>query len=262
MVPKPTTVAGESVPMVDRTSRRRSLVSPAARRAIRQRMLLLRQSALDRIRAMTGVSVPELTTFRRELREGALPDLLLERGAGIAFAHELPQGALLYLLVRSQRPDRVVETGVRPGYSTAWILSALAANGRGELVSLGPGPTAGRSAGVREVEVGQFVPPPLRTRWTLALGNSEERLREILGDSDPIDLFFYDNGPNPARARFELHAAWERLSGRGILLCHHIDATAAWDAFCRAQGLPPQLFDAGPPPMGALAVGRRSDPRA
>ncbi|EQD54657.1 hypothetical protein B1B_09583, partial [mine drainage metagenome] len=186
--------------------------------------------------------------------EGDLPDLLLERGAGIAFAHELPQGALLYLLVRSQRPDRVVETGVRPGYSTAWILAALAANRSGELISLGPGPTAGRASGVREVEVGQFVPPPLRTRWTLALGNTEERLRDILGGSGGIDLFFYDNGPSPARARFELHAAWERLGPRGILLCHHVDANAAWTAFCRTQGLPPQLLDPGPPPMGAMAV--------
>ncbi len=254
MVPKIRTPVGDSVPMVDRASRRRSLVSPAARRAIRQRMLLLRQAALDRIREMTGVTEADLGTYRRELREGKLPDLLLERGAGVAFAHEMPQGALLYLLVRCQRPDRVVETGVRPGYSTAWLLAALAANGRGELVSLGPGPTAGRSAGVREVEVGQFVPPSLRARWTLALGNTEERLREILGASEEIGLFLYDNGPSPARARFELHAAWERLGSRGILLCHHIDANVAWDAFCRTQGLPPQVLDPGPPPMGALTV--------
>lgn len=248
-------VAGEAVPFVDRTVRRHSLVSPAARRGIRQRMLLFRQVALDRIQALTGASASDLQRFRRELRESDLPDLLLERGAGLAFTHELPQGALLYLIVRAQQPAVVVETGVRPGYSTAWLLAALDANGSGELTSLGPGPTAGRSAGVREVAVGQFVPPPLRSRWTLALGNTEERLRQILARSGSVDLFFYDNGPVAARARFELHAAWERLTPRGILLCHHVEASPAWGAFCRSQGLPPQVLDPGPPPMGALAVG-------
>ncbi len=257
MAPDTDTIAGEAVPMVDRVSRRRSLVSPAARRAIRQRMLLFRQSALDGIVGLTDVSTPDLQRFRRELRESDLPDQLLERGAGIAFTHELPQGALLYLIVRAQRPRVLLETGVRPGYSTAWLLAALEANGVGELISLGPGPTAGRSAGVHEVAVGQFVPPPLRSRWTLALGNTEDRLREILARSGAIDLFFYDNGPVPARARFELHAAWERLSPKGVLLCHHVDANPAWAAFCRTQGLPPQILDPGPPPLGALSLRRR-----
>jgi hypothetical protein len=221
-------------------------------------MLLFRSASLDRISQLTGVPLSELARFRRELREGDLPDTLLARGAGVAFTRELPQGALLYLIVRAAVPRRVVETGVRPGYSTAWILSALSANGEGELTSLGPGPTTGRPAGVRDVTVGQFVPPALRTRWTLALGNSEERLREILAASSSVDLFFYDNGPVAARARFELRAAWEALSPRGILLAHHIEANSAWNDFCRNQGVVSQLLDPGPPPMGALAV--RSPP--
>lgn len=219
-------------------------------------MLFFRQASLDRIRHLTGVTEAELQQYRRELKEGPLPDLLLARGAGVAFTRELPQGALLYLIVRAARPLRVVETGVRPGYSTAWILSALDANGAGELTSLGPGPTAGRSAAVREYGVGQFVAPSLRGRWTLALGNTEDRLREVLGSSHEVDLFLYDNGPGVARARFELRAAWEALSRRGILLAHHVEANSAWNDFCRLQGLPPQLLDPGPPPMGALVMRR------
>jgi len=217
-------------------------------------MLLFRQASLDRIATLTDAASSDLQRFRRELRESDLPDTLLNRGAGLAFTKELPQGALLYLVVRAARPRVVIETGVRPGYSTAWILAALEANGGGLLTSLGPGPTAGRPSGVRDVGVGQFVPPHLRSRWTLALGNTEERLREILGSAHEVDLFFYDNGPSAARARFELHAAWEVLSDRGILLAHHVDANAAWPDFCQLQGVPPQILDAGPPPMGALGV--------
>lgn len=249
-------LSGDAVPYVDRTSPRGAVLTPAARKDIRHRMLLFRQASLDRIARLTGASPSDLQRYRRELKEGPLPDLLLTRGAGLAFTRELPQGALLYLIVRAARPGRVVETGVRPGYSTAWMLAALDANGEGELTSLGPGPTSGRSNGVRDVGVGQFVAPSLRSRWTLALGNSEERLREILANASGVDLFFYDNGPDAARARFELKAAWEALTRRGILLAHHVDANSAWGDFCRAQGVPPQLLDPGPPPLGALRMSR------
>jgi predicted O-methyltransferase YrrM len=248
---------GDAVPYVDRGPRSPVVLSPAARKGIRQRMLLFRQASVDHVAELGRASASDLNRYRRELREGSLPDLLIQRGAGLAFAQELPQGALLYLLVRASRPRHVIETGVRPGYSTAWLLAALEANGAGELTSLGPGPTVGRVAGVRESGVGQLVPPTLRSRWTLALGNTEDRLREILQSTAGVDLFFYDNGPGEARARFELRAAWEALSERGILLAHRVDANPVWRDFCRLQGLPPpQLLDPGPPPMGVLALRR------
>jgi len=245
---------GETVPVLGTSSLRPAIVSPAARKAIRQRMLFLRSASLEKIRRLTGVSEGDLQRYRRELRESELPDVLLRRGAGLAFTRELPQGALLYLLVRASQPDRVVETGVRPGYTTTWILAALEAAGRGELVSLGPGPAAGRALGVQHVTVGQFVPPSIRSRWTLALGNSEARLREILASTRQVDLFLYDNGPDPARARFELRSAWDALSPRGVLLAHRVDASPAWAEFCTRQGVPPQILDPGPPPLGALGV--------
>ncbi len=248
-------IAGESVPAyLARSARPPSLLTPAARKAIRQRMLLLRQAALDRIVRLTRIRPAELQQYRRDLRASSLPDTLLERGAGLAFTRELPQGALLYLLVRAARPKVVIETGVRPGYSTAWILAGLSENGSGTLTSLGPGPVAGRSTGVQDVGVGQFVPPSLRSRWTLALGNTPDRVRELLASAGRVDLFLYDNGPDLARARFELRAAWETLSPEGVLLAHHIDANVAWSELCQGQGLPPQLLDPGPPPMGALGV--------
>ena len=249
----PRSLAGAAVPVAPRPARRPVLLTPAARKALRQRMLLFRQASLDRIADLAGVDETAVKRFRKELGESEVPEILLQRGAGLPFTRELPQGALLYLLVRALRPTRIVETGVRPGYSTAWMLAALDANGTGELVSLGPGPTSGRAAGVHEVGVGQFVAPSLRERWTLVLGNTEERLREIVA-GPRIDLFFYDNGPDAERARFELHSAWPALSRRGVLLAHHIDANPAWAELCERQGLPVQVLDPGPPPLGALGV--------
>jgi hypothetical protein len=76
----------------------------------------------------------------------------------------------------------------------------------------------------------------------------------LLGAARQVDLFFYDNGPEVSRARFELRAAWEALSPTGLLLAHHIEASTAWRDFCQVQGLSTQVLDPGPPPMGALSV--------
>jgi hypothetical protein len=217
-------------------------------------MLLLRTASLERIRKLSGVSESELRRYRQDLHGRELPDLLLGRGAGAAYVQELPQGALLYLLVRALRPRRVVETGVRPGYSTAWILSALDDNGQGTLTSLGPGTMNGRASGVHEGTVGEFVAPSLRSRWTLVLGNTEDRLAGILADGVPVELFFYDNGPDRDRTWFELRCAWQALAPKGVLLAHHVDANPVWTEFCRWQGVPLQLLDPGPPPLGALPV--------
>jgi predicted O-methyltransferase YrrM len=220
-------------------------------------MLFLRQASVDRVATLAGVSAAEMKGYRRELAASGLPDLLLQRGAGLPFTRELPQGPLLYLLVRALRPRRIVETGVRPGYSTTWLLAGLEANRAGELTSLGPGPTEGRVAGVHDVTVGQFVAPSLRSRWTLVLGNTEEHLASILAGGR-VDLFLFDNGPDVQRARFELRSAWPALSDHGVLLAHHIEANSAWAEFSRAQGVPAPVLDAGPPPMGAMGVRTRS----
>lgn len=245
---------GASVPVAPRAARRPALLTPAARKAIRQRMLLLRQASVERVSALTGASEPHLKQFRRELLESDVPDALLARGASLPFTRELPQGALLYLLVRALRPAHIVETGVRPGYSSAWLLAGLEANAYGELTSIGPGSSTGRVSGVGDLTVGQFVAPSLRARWTLVLGDSASRLREVLSGRR-IDLFLCDNALDEPTARLELRTAWPALTAGGVLLAHHVDASPAWTEFCRAQGSSSQLLDAGPPPMGALSVG-------
>ncbi len=250
------TPAGALVPAEVRGSRAPPpVLSPAAARAMRHRMLLLRQSAVDHIVRLTGVTETEIRRHHRELVEGPVAETLLRRGAHTPFAREFPHGALLYLIVRSLRPARTIETGVHPGYSSAWILAALDDNRSGELYSLGPGSAQGRARGVGEFSVGQLVAPSLRARWTLVLGNSTDRLTELL-DAAPLDLFFYDNGSDPGRARFEMRAAWAALAPRGLLLAHRVDANPAFAEFCRAQGLPPQILDPGPPPIGGLALAR------
>jgi predicted O-methyltransferase YrrM len=233
------------------------LLAPAVRKAILQRMLYLRSASVERVATLAHASPETIRELRHEILHSDFPHQMVGRGAGLALTRELPQAALLYLLVRALRPQRVLETGVRPGYSTAWVLAALDANREGELYSIGPGTTAGRASGVPAGSVGELVPPALRGRWTLFLGNSTDRLVDVLAQIGPIDLFFSDNGPDLDRSQFELRKAWTAMAPGGIVVAHHIDANPAWAEFCHWQGQSTQLLDAGPPPMGALAVGPR-----
>ncbi len=247
-----TSVAPERARRADRP--RTVILRPAARKALLRRMLLVRRATLDRLARLTGLAAPELLAFRRELVVEGIPDQILDRGAGTSFVSELPQGVLLYLLVRALRPRRIVETGVRPGYSTAWLLAALRANRSGELTSLGPGSGAGRAPGVELAGIGQLVAPALRAPWTLDLTSAPDHFEHVLASGGPVQMIFLDNGPEVDRTRAEIRTAWRGLAPGGLLLAHRIATSPAWEEFCRHQGLRPQVLDAGPPPLGALSL--------
>jgi predicted O-methyltransferase YrrM len=109
-------------------------------------------------------------------------------------------GAALYLLVRAIRPRRVVETGVLYGASSAYLLAALARNGTGDLYSIDQGNAP------HEPPNDFFVPPQLRERWHLRLGESQRELPALLADLGQIDHMLW-----------EYETAWRALSPQGVL---------------------------------------------
>jgi hypothetical protein len=122
---------------------------------------------------------------------------------GKSFNHggmKSPHAELLWSLVRERKPERVVETGVCNGLSTAVILEAMDRNGSGWLVSVdlpeftdltGSGDQwAGKGGAVIPAgkSPGWLVTKPLR--WELVLGRSQDVLPGIL--SEGCDLFIHD----------------------------------------------------------------------
>jgi predicted O-methyltransferase YrrM len=162
----------------------------------------------------------------------------------VAYAHEYFEEAggsawgnpnlELYLLVRAQRPQHVVETGVNRGISTAAILRALHANGAGDLVSIdlpttdrtGRIDSDGRWDGsyVPSGRTGLEIPEYLRDRWTLRLGPSRDLLPPLTG----YDLFFHDSDHAYANQAFEYRTATEHLAPHGILASDDILWSAAF----------------------------------
>ena len=154
---------------------------------------------------------------------------------------------LIYVICRFLRPRRVVETGVGPGVSTAYILKALEDNDFGRLWSVDmpyrqqelrkfardtrrgfpefPAPESIRS--------GWLVPQSLKSRWTLRVGKTRHVLPEILEDLQKIDIFLHDSEHTYENMLFEYRCVWPYLPRGGMLLSHDIECNNAFQDFAR-----------------------------
>ena len=205
-----------------------------------------------------------LAGYEREVRASGLMELLLEKGrehqAAVAAGgggHSLgaigyTEGVYLYAVTRKVRPRVAVETGVANGFSTAFSLLALQANGHGHLHSIDlprevgrayePGTFhegAGRAGIPPGSEPGWLIPPGLKERWTLILGRSQEELPPLLGRLGEIDSFMHDSEHSFECMWFEFNEAWPALKQGGVLLSDDVNSTEAFGRFAAEQGREP-----------------------
>lgn len=128
---------------------------------------------------------------------------------------------------RHLSPDRVVETGVARGFTSAVILSAMAANGRGHLWSIDlPEVNLVVSGGA-----GGAVSPELTSRWTWSRGGSRRLLPLILAEHGPLDVFIHDSLHTRTNMLFEMRLAWSALRPGGLLLVDDADHNSAFTEF-------------------------------
>ena len=158
---------------------------------------------------------------------------------------------LLYALVRARKPALMIETGVLHGMTSAFILRAMAKNGRGRLLSIdlpstdeeGPSNQDGYIATLpRTQQPGWIVPDGWRDCWELRLESSYDALPKV--DPSELDIFLHDSEHTFATMAFELDWAWERLRPGGILLCDNIEASNAFHDLARRYGKSSILFPA------------------
>jgi len=187
-----------------------------------RRFLDDRRIRAEFVRRFLGGDGAALALYERELREAGLRDHLLERGREHKAAVErsgeqfslgaigYAEGAYLYAIVRTLRPAVAVETGVANGFSTAFLLQALHANGDGP---------------------GWLIPDALRDRWTLHLGRSQDELPPLLERLGTIDFFMHDSEHSYDCMWFEFNAAWPCLRDGGVLVSDDVNSTPAFPQF-------------------------------
>jgi predicted O-methyltransferase YrrM len=137
-------------------------------------------------------------------------------------------------IVRLTKPERVVETGVAFGFSSATILRAMADNGTGHLFSVDLPPIQYDP----EKPIGQVVPDELRDRWTLRLGDSRKLLAPLVAEAAPIDVFIHDSLHTYASQLREYRVAWPHLRSGGILISDDV-ANPAFGEFAEEVGAEP-----------------------
>lgn len=137
---------------------------------------------------------------------------------------------VLYVLIRVIQPTQVVETGVRGGLSSAYMLNALVREECGKLVSIDIGDTDLLPNDLDTVEPGWIVSQRLRSRWDLRIASSLTILPSVLDEDTDV---FLSDVPNELLQE-ELSIAARRMRpGSIIITCypHGSKAETIWQEF-------------------------------
>jgi hypothetical protein len=207
-----------------------------------------------RLSSGLAVSRREIAIWRNDLVHRArLPQRLSDRwsseGGGTYSGGDTTTvgNEVLYFFMRAIRPERVVETGVAAGFSTAYLLQGLADNGAGRMISIDL-PTVEPTGrvdrdGVRDrssvpdaERTGFVVPDDLRARWELRLGDARELLPRAFVEHPSVDVFFHDSDHSYDHMLWEYRTAWPHLRPGGWLLSDDVTRNAAFPDFCREVG--------------------------
>jgi len=134
--------------------------------------------------------------------------------------------------VRHLNATKVVETGVARGLTSRAILEALSLNGDGHLWSIDLPYLFGRDLHAQQ---GSAVPEERRDRWTYVRGSSRRRLRPLLAEQQPIDIFVHDSLHTERNMGFEMSHVWPSLRPGGVMLVDDVGNRSFRDFVERAK---------------------------
>jgi hypothetical protein len=82
-------------------------------------------------------------------------------------------------------------------------------------------------------ETGWMVPDPLRKRWTLEIGRSEDTLLPILDRLGEMDIFLHDSDHSYETMMYEYRTAWPHVATNGLLLSDDVKMNTAFEEFSK-----------------------------
>jgi len=161
---------------------------------------------------------------------------------------------ITYIIVRHVKPQIVVETGVGPGGSSAFILQALRDNKKGFLYSIDlPGndmivyPKIGKNFNIHIPEgwkPGWLIPPWLKNRHQLIIGDSKKELPNLMKKISFVDIFLHDSLHTDEHILMEFNTVFPYINRKGVLLCDDVneDWSLAFIKFCETKQIPYVVF--------------------
>ena len=144
-------------------------------------------------------------------------------------------------LIRQEKPNIVVETGVWEGLSAEYILKALDDNGRGRLWSIDPMDKDQQFNGVQGKPELFYDHPIVHPRFSLIREYSQAALKPLFEEVGPFDFFLHDSDHDAACQVFEFEAAWEYVRPGGIIASDDVfwgqPPHRSWDKFLARHGI-------------------------
>jgi hypothetical protein len=174
-----------------------------------------------------------LSKFKSNINELYIDNLLLWDGGLLWY----DCCEYIYAFIRKYKPKNVVETGIRSGFSSYFILKALHDNNYGKLYSIEPNKIIPENKELIEdtrfvgKEVGWVVPNELRYRWEIITGLSDDKLVPLLDRLGSIDLFLHDSLHTDKVMSLEYNTAWKYLNRGGLLMSDDIRSLRAFYNF-------------------------------
>lgn len=147
---------------------------------------------------------------------------------------------LLYFLTRYLKPGVVVETGVGAGFSTQAILTALAANHSGRLLS-SDFPYFRFEDPAQYV--GFLVEDEVKEPWTLHLEGDRKNLPRICRSVEAIDLFHYDSDKSYGGRALAMDLVRHSLTDNAVVIMDDIENNLFFRDHVESRGLPCNIFE-------------------
>lgn len=145
-------------------------------------------------------------------------------------------------VIRREKPNIVVETGVWEGLSAEYILKALDDNGKGHLYSIDPMDATQEFNGTRGNPALFVNNPIVHPRFTLIRKYSQVALEPLFEEIGPFDVFLHDSDHAEAVQTFEYEAAWRYVRSGGIIASDDVawgmPPHRAWWKFRARHGVP------------------------
>lgn len=192
--------------------------------------------AIDELKKNTLKLQDHVDTFFTRLKKENYPSK--EKPYPIDYTLDNQSGLFLYLLCKIIKPDKVLETGVAYGLSSMYILQALSENKNGTLYSIDGVFTPWQS----ENMIGSAIPEDLRKRWNLIIGNSSEKLCDVLSTLNTIDIFLHDSLHTHKNMMYEFTTAWQHIKTNGFLISDDISGNNAFYEFYSRLGIEPFIM--------------------
>lgn len=172
---------------------------------------------------------------------------LYRRGMGIAW---------YYAMIRELKPQRVIETGTAAGTATSIMLSAIAHNGSGKLISIDLPAVRGKNTMDWSLPEGQkaglLIPEEYKRYWELRSGDAKDLLIPALREA-PCDLFIHDSLHTYEHMLWEYVTAFSNMRDGTIMMSDDTFWNRAWWDFTRLFNLK-RFQDLSNPNIGVTVI--------